>query len=423
MLYHVYELQRATLAPWRFFATQALSVLDLPLNPFRPTPIGRVTAAALNSFEHSTRHFGKPEFGHTHTEIDGQSVPVVEEIVASRPWCDLKRFRRQAARPDDKKVLMVAPMSGHYATLLRGTVKEFLPDHDVHVTEWRDAREMPLLGPDFNLDDYIAYILDFLRLLGPATHVIAVCQPSVPVLAAIALLNEGSPQAAPRSATLIGGPIDTREAPTAVNVFAKRHTLDWFRSNTIHNVPFGYPGFMRPVYPGFLQLAGFMAMNLDRHVEAHWQMFNHLVDGDGEPLASKRAFYEEYRAVMDLSAEFYLQTVSNVFHDHLLPRGLLEHRGHRVDVAAIERTAVLTIEGERDDISGVGQTRAAHALCKGLPGEMHGHWEAPAVGHYGLFNGRKFRSDIAPRIKQFMQTHAKLRAANDPGRRPLVTAG
>ena len=409
MLYQLYEMQRASLAPMRMFAHGALSLLDAPFNPLRSTPIGRVAVAALDSFEHSTRSFGKPAFGHTETMIDGQAVRVTEEIVASRPWCDLLRFRRHGGRVSgrpDAKVLMVAPMSGHYATLLRGTVEAFLPDHDVYVTDWRDARMVPLMAVDFSLDDYIAYVMDFIRVLGPDIHIVAVCQPAVPVLAAVALLNQMEPDAAPRSMTLIGGPIDTREAPTAVNEFAKRHDMDWFRSNVIHLAPFGQPGFMRRVYPGFLQLAGFMAMNLDRHVEAHWQMFSHLVDGDGETLAGKRAFYGEYRAVMDLCADFYLETIKAVFHEHLLPRGLLNWRGYRVDPSANVRTALFTIEGERDDISGLGQTKAAHALMPHLADAAKQHLEQAGVGHYGLFNGRRFRTEIAPRIKDFMVAHA-----------------
>ncbi len=405
MLYHLYEMQRATLAPMRLLASNALSVLDAPFNPLRPTPVGRLTAAALDSFEHSTRHFGKPAFGHASTLIDGQEVAVSEHIVATRTWGDLKHFRRDAHRPNDPTLLLVAPMSGHYATLLRGTVEAFLPTHDVYITDWRDARDVPLVAADFNLDDYIDYVMDFLRVLGPDTHVVAVCQPAVPVLAAVALLNENQPEAAPRSMTLIGGPIDTREGPTEVNNFAKRHSLDWFRGNVIHRVPLGHPGFLRRVYPGFLQLAGFLAMNLDRHMEAHWQMFQHLVQGDDEPLAAKRAFYGEYRAVMDMSADFYLQTIHAVFHEHLLPRGLLTWRGHRVDTTAVHRTALLTIEGERDDISGIGQTRAAHRLTPALPAADRQHWEQPEVGHYGLFNGRRFRRDVAPRIAAFMEAH------------------
>ncbi len=405
MLYHLHEWQLASLAPARAWAMGAQSLLDTPFNPLRPTAAGRWAAAALDSFEHSTRQFGRPAFGHDQTMIDGQPVAVAETVIDATAWCDLLRFERAAARPGDPKVLMVAPMSGHFATLLRGTVAAFLPDHDVYVTDWRDARDVPLLAPEFGLDDYIDTIIGFLRTLGPDTHVIAVCQPAVPVLAAVSLMGESEPDAAPRSMTLIGGPIDTRQGPTAVNDFAKAHNLDWFKRMVIHRVPFGRAGFMRRVYPGFLQLAGFMAMNLERHLDAHWQMFTHLVDGDGEPLAAKRAFYEEYRAVMDMPAEFFLETIHAVFHEHLLPRGLLEHRGRRVDPAFVTRTAMLTIEGERDDISGLGQTRAAHALTVNLAERMREHMEQAEVGHYGLFNGRRFREEIAPRIKGFMAAH------------------
>ncbi|MCX7377070.1 MAG: polyhydroxyalkanoate depolymerase [Alphaproteobacteria bacterium] len=405
MLYHVYEMQRVALAPMRMAATGALSMLDLPFNPLRETPLGRISAAALDSFEHTTRAFGKPAWGLPTTRIDGADVAVHEEVALRKPWCDLLRFRRETHRPQDPTVLMVAPMSGHYATLLRGTVQAFLPDHNVYITDWRDARDMPAMGPDFNLDDYVDYVTAFIEHLGPDCHVIAVCQPAVPVLAAISLMNAEAPHAAPRSMTLIGGPIDTREGPTAVNAFAKSRNLEWFRRNVIHRVPFGNMGFMRQVYPGFLQLAGFMAMNLDRHMQAHWEMFQHLVEGDGEPLASKRAFYDEYRAVMDLPSDYYLQTIERVFQEHHLARGMFRHREQLVEPAAIARTALLTVEGERDDISGIGQTRAAHALAHHLAPEKHAHWEQPGVGHYGLFNGRRFNADIAPRIKQFITQH------------------
>jgi poly(3-hydroxybutyrate) depolymerase len=405
MLYQLHKWQLDSLAPARAAAAGALAMLDSPLNPWRPTPVGRWTAAALDAFEHGTRQFGKPAFGHDQTLIDGAPVPVTEEIVSSRVWCDLLHFRRAADRPDDPKVLFVAPMSGHYATLLRGTVEAFLPDHDVYITDWTDARDVPVMYPGFSLDDYIDTLEDFFRLLGPDTHVVAVCQPAVPVLAAVSVMSAGEPAATPASMTLIGGPIDTREAPTAVNTFAKQHDLDWFRRSVIHPVPFGRFGFMRMVYPGFLQLAGFMAMNLERHWEAHWQMFQHLVDGDGESLGAKRAFYEEYRAVMDMPAEFFLETIHAVFHEHLLPRGKLRHRGAAVDPGAIERTAMLTIEGERDDISGIGQTRAAHLLTTRLAEGKRLHREQAGVGHYGLFNGRRFREQIAPEIKAFMAAH------------------
>ena len=361
MLYYAYEMQRASIAPLRAMASHALTVMDLPFNPLRQTPIGKVAAAALDSFEHTTRPFGKPEFGHKEVEIDGEIVPISEQIVLSKPWGDLLRFRRHADRPQDRKVLMVAPISGHFATLLRGTVEAFLPDHDVYITDWRDARAMPLMGPEFDLNDYIDYVIEFIRFLGPETHVIAVCQPAVPVMAAVSLLNAGDKAAAPVSMSLIGGPIDTREGATAVNAFAKSHNLDWFKRNVIHRVPFG------------------------------------------NPLEAKRRFYEEYRSVMDMSAEYYLQTIHAVFHEHLLPRGLFKYRDERVDPSAITRTAIQTIEGERDDISGIGQTKSAHILTPHLAADRRMHWEQPGVGHYGLFNGRRFNADVAPRIKAFIQ--------------------
>jgi len=405
MLYQYYALQRATLEPMRLFASGALSLWEMPGNPLRDTPFGRLTAATLDHFEHNTQNFGKPEFGHTYTTIDGEPVAIIEEVLDHRVWCDLLHFRRATERPQDPKVLIVAPLSGHFATLLRGTVAAFLPDHDVYITDWANARDVPISAPDFDLDDYIDHVIDYIRLLGPDVHVMAVCQPAVPVLIATALMATANDPASPRSMTLIGGPIDTREAPTDVNEFGKRHSLDWFRRNVIHSVPFGNAGFLRRVYPGFLQLAGFMAMNLDKHVESHWQMFQHLVEGDGESLASKREFYQEYKSVMDMPADYYLQTISAVFQDHLLPRGLFVSRGRQVDCAAIGKTALLTIEGERDDISGIGQTRAAHKLCSNLADNQRMHIEQAGVGHYGLFNGSRFRNEIAPRIKQFMHAH------------------
>jgi poly(3-hydroxybutyrate) depolymerase len=399
----MYAMQRLALQPMRAMVSGALTMMEE--NPFFSGPLGRVTTAALDSFEHTTRTFTKPAFGHHSTTIGGIPVRVTEEVVLRLPWCDLLHFRREVERPDDRTLLIVAPLSGHFATLLRGTVAAFLPDHDVYITDWQDAKDIPLTAAGFDLDDYIEYVRTFVEHLGPRTHIVAVCQPAVPVLAATALMNAEENAAAPRSITLIGGPIDTREAPTEVNNFAKKHDLAWFKRNVIHQVPFGSTGFMRPVYPGFLQLAGFMAMNIGRHMEAHWQMFMHLVDGDGEPLASKRAFYGEYRSVMDLSAEFYLQTIDTVFQRHLLPRGLMVSRGRAVDLSAITRTAIMTVEGERDDISGLGQTRATHALTPNLNDDKHEHYEQPGVGHYGLFNGARFRREIAPRIAAFIAKH------------------
>ena len=406
MLYQMYELQRASLAPMRLLAASALQVMDTPANFYRDTALGRVTYAALDSFEHTTRMFGKPPFELDFTEIDGAPVAVTEEFVLEKPWGNLLHFKRETPRPNDRKVLMVAPMSGHYSTLLRGTVKEFLPDHEVYITDWHDARDVPMLSPGFDLDDYIDYIVEFVKFLGPDLHIVAVCQPAVPVFAAISLMSESEPDALPRSITLIGGPIDTRQGVTEVNKFAQSHGISWFERNTIHRVPFGNKGFMRRVYPGFLQLAGFMAMNMDRHVDAHRQMFQHLVQGDGESLDAKRAFYTEYRSVMDLSAEYYLQTIQTVFLEHRLPRGAMMHRTQKVDPSKITKVALQTIEGERDDISGIGQTKAAHTLASSLPEDMREHYEQEGVGHYGLFNGKRFSRDIAPRIKAFIAKHA-----------------
>jgi poly(3-hydroxybutyrate) depolymerase len=296
-------------------------------------------------------------------------------------------------------------MSGHYATLLRGTVEAFLPNHDVYITEWVDARMVPLTDGSFDLDDYIDYVISMLHALGGDTHIVGVCQPSVPVLAAVARMEAENDSYVPLSMTLMGGPIDTREHPTVVNKLAEQRGIDWFRRHVIAKVPFPHPGFMRDVYPGFLQLNGFMTMNLDRHLEAHRNLFRHLVDGDGDSATKHREFYDEYLAVMDLSAEFYLQTVETVFIRHDLPKGRMTHRGKPVDLAKIRRVALLTIEGEHDDISGVGQTQAAHKLCPNIPEDKKAHYLQLGVGHYGVFNGSRFRSEIAPRISDFVLSH------------------
>jgi len=405
--YQLYELNHAAMAPWRAVADATRLTLQNPLNPFHDTPLGRSVAAAAELFERVTRRYGKPEFGLTSTEVDGQKVAVKHEVVWRKPFCSLLHFRRDLpkGRAPDPKVLIVAPLSGHYATLLRGTVEAMLPAHDVFITDWTDARMVPVSQGTFDLDDYIDYLIDIIHHLGPNTHVIGVCQPSVPVLATVALLSEDRDPNLPASMTLMGGPIDTRLAPTAVNQLAEARGTEWFRRNTIMTVPFPHPGFMRKVYPGFLQLSGFMAMNYDRHATAHKEFYQHLVDGDGDSAEKHREFYDEYLAVMDLTAEFYLQTVETVFVKHLLPNGLMTHRGRLVRTEAIRHTALLTVEGERDDISGVGQTKAAHTLCSNLPYEMRQHYLAMGVGHYGVFNGSRFRSDIQPRIADFITTH------------------
>ncbi len=407
MYYQLYEFNHAALQPARAYADAVRLFYSNPMNPVAKTYFGRSVAAAAEVFERSTRRYTKPEFGLEETSVNGVKVAVNEQIVWSRPFCDVIRFQRDLPEGAHAgpKILMVAPMSGHYATLLRGTVETMLPYADVYITDWSDARMVPLADGSFDLDDYIDYLIDIFEQMGPDTHVMAVCQPSVPVLAAIAIMEARGAKTVPASMTLMGGPIDTRKNPTAVNELAEEKDISWFRDNVIMPVPWPNPGFMRQVYPGFLQLSGFMSMNLDRHITAHKDFFMHLVKNDGDSAEKHRDFYDEYLAVMDLTAEFYLQTVETVFIRHDLPRGQMRHRGELVDPSAIKRVALLTVEGENDDISGVGQTKAAHDLCVNIPDDMRHHYMQPAVGHYGVFNGSRFRSEIAPRILDFMRSN------------------
>ena len=406
-LYFMYEMSHAALNPARALAETTRLYFKNPLNPWTHTQTGRQIAASAELFERTTRRYGKPSFGITSSFVNGMRLPITERIVWERPFCRLIHFEKtwldRARR--QPKVLVVAPMSGHFSTLLRGTVEDMLPGHDVYVTDWIDARMVPAAEGAFDLDDYIDYVISMLHRLGPDTHVMAVCQPAVPVFAAVAMMEAADDPYAPLSMTLMGGPIDTRQNPTAVNKLAEERGIDWFRRNVITSVPFPHPGFMRPVYPGFLQLTGFVSMNFDRHMSAHRNYFQHLVDGDGDSAEKHRDFYDEYLAVMDLAAEFYLQTVDTVFIRQALPKGEMTHRGRPVDPARIRRTALMTVEGERDDISGLGQTKGAHALTPNLPEDKKVHWMQPRVGHYGVFNGSRFRSDILPRISDFMQSH------------------
>jgi poly(3-hydroxybutyrate) depolymerase len=406
-LYWLYELTHAALNPARAVADATRLAFRNPINPLYSTSFGKSVVAAAELFERSTRRYGQPEWRLSSTLVGGERVPVRIESVWERPFCRLLHFERvfeRAPRRQQPRLLIVAPLSGHYATLLRGTVEAFLPNHDVYITEWRDARMVPLSEGMFSLDDYIDYIISILHALGGETHVVAVCQPAVPVLAAAALMDADDDPYLPITMTLMGGPIDTRVNPTAVNMLAQKRGINWFRHNVITKVPFPNPGFMRDVYPGFLQLHGFMSMNLDRHIEAHRNLFLHLVKGDGDSAQKHKEFYDEYLAVMDLTAEFYLQTVDTVFVRHALPRGEMMHRDRPVDPKQIRRVALLTIEGEHDDISGVGQTEAAHRLCVNLPPERQAHWLQPGVGHYGVFNGSRFRAEIAPRIADFISS-------------------
>ena len=409
MFYQLFELNHAMMAPWRAAADAMRLAYSNPLNPLSQTYLGRAAAASLEVFERTTRRYGKPEFGLSETTVDENLVAVRQKIVWRQPFCNLIHFERvlPKSRSADPKVLIVAPMSGHYATLLRGTVEALLPHSDIYITDWTDARMVPLTEGMFDLDDYIDYVIQMLHFLGPDTHVIAVCQPAVPVLAAVALMEAEDDPLSPSTMTLMGGPIDTRINPTAVNQLAKEKPLDWFRDNVVMPVPFPQPGFMRPVYPGFLQLSGFMSMNLDRHLTATRDFFEHLVKNDGDAAEKHRDFYDEYMAVMDLTAEFYLQTVDVVFMRHALPKGEMMHRGRKVDTTAIRKVALLTVEGENDDISGVGQTEAAQTICTNIPDRMREHYMQPDVGHYGVFNGSRFRREIAPRILAFQRQHAR----------------
>jgi poly(3-hydroxybutyrate) depolymerase len=407
-MYWFYELGHAALNPSRAFADATRLFFKNPANPLAHTAYGKSIAATMELFERSTRRYRKPEWGIDSTTVGGERVAVNIKSVWQRPFCRLLHFERAFVRPPRRpqpKLLIVAPMSGHYPTLLRGTVETFLPNHDVYITEWIDARMVPLVDGRFDLDTYIDYIVSMFRTLGGDVHVIAVCQPSVPVMAAVALMEADNDPDVPHSMVLMGGPIDTRINPNSVNELAERRGLSWFRNHVITKVPFPHPGMMRDVYPGFLQLHGFMSMNLDRHIEAHQNLFLHLVKGDGDSAQKHREFYDEYLAVMDLAAEFYLQTVDTVFIRHALPKGQMMHRDRHVDPAAIKRVALMTVEGENDDISSVGQTEAAHALCVNIPHEDKVHYVQPSVGHYGVFNGSRFRAEIAPRIADFVLSH------------------
>jgi poly(3-hydroxybutyrate) depolymerase len=407
-MYWFYEASHAALNPVRAVTDAARLFYKNPANPISYTTFGKSVAAACELFERTTRRYHRPDWDIPSTTVGGTEVPILINTVWQRPFCRLLHFERafeRAPHSPQPKVLIVAPMSGHYPTLLRGTVQAFLPSHEVYITEWVDARMVPLSEGRFDLDDYIDYVIAMLRRLGPDTHVIAVCQPSVPVLAAVALMEAEEDEDSPRSMVLMGGPIDTRSNPTGVNKLAEERGIEWFRRNVITKVPFPHPGFMRDVYPGFLQLNGFVSMNLGRHIEAHRDLFMHLVKGDGDSAQKHREFYDEYLAVMDLAAEFYLQTVDTVFVKHALPRGEMRHRGRRVDPAQIRRTALMTVEGEKDDISGVGQTEAAHRLCVNIPAERKVHYLIAGVGHYGVFNGSRFRADTAPRISAFISSH------------------
>jgi poly(3-hydroxybutyrate) depolymerase len=410
MLYSLYELGHMGVAPWRMAALLQTSMMRSPLNPLAETDFARTAAAASELFETVTRRYRKPEWNLPTTLVEGLEVSVTPRTAWASPWCRLLHFERdlealQQARGDrtDPAVLIVAPLSGHYATLLRGTVEAFLPEHEVYVTDWADARTVPVLAGRFDLNDYVDHVIAMLRELGPETHVVAVCQPGPAVLAAVALMAEEDDPCTPATMTIMGSPIDARKSPTQPNKLAEQRDIEWFKNNMIHTVPAMYPGAFRRVYPGFIQLASFMGMNLSRHVDAHNEYYQNLIKGDGDSAQKHRDFYDEYLSVMDLSEEFYIQTLVEVFQRYTLANGTMMHRGRSVDPKAISKTALMTVEGENDDISGIGQTQAAHTLCSNIPEPMRRDYIQPGVGHYGVFNGRRFQQEIYPRMRDFMR--------------------
>ncbi|MGZ8288482.1 MAG: polyhydroxyalkanoate depolymerase [Telluria sp.] len=410
MLYHLHEMQRSFLTPLMQWAEASSKLFTNPVSPLAHTPFSQRIAAGYELMYRLGKDYEKPEFGINTVTIGADTVGIVERTVSTRPFCRLQHFKKDLgdaafAALDQPKVLLVAPLSGHHSTLLRDTVRALLPDHDVYITDWTDARMVPLSEGPFHLDDYIYYVQDFIRLLAPDLHVISVCQPTVPVLAAISLMATAKDPKLPKTMTMMGGPIDPRRSPTAVNDLATEKSFSWFENTVIYAVPGNYPGFGRRVYPGFLQHAGFIAMNPGRHAQSHREFYNHLVAGDDEPAESHRQFYNEYNAVLDMPAEYYLDTIKTVFQDFALPRGTWNVGGQLVRPQDITTVALFTVEGELDDISGAGQTQAAHDLCSGLPADMKQDFVCDGAGHYGIFSGRRWRDIICPKIGEFIRKH------------------
>jgi len=412
VIYHAYELTHAAMSPMRAAARMSNEALKSPFNPAASWYSTRATSAALDMFINATRRYEKPEFEIFSTEVAGKETPIEEQIVWSRPFCELLHFKRigaHVAKLKQPPVLIVAPMSGHYATLLRGTVKAMLPEHDVYITDWIDARDVPLSIGEFDLDDYTDYVIEICEHLyaetGERPAVMAVCQPGVPVSVATTLMSAAKNPARPSSVTLMGSPIDTSRNPQQPNHLATERDLSWFQNNVIATVPWPNQGFMRRVYPGFLQLSGFLSMNMDRHMDAHTNHFRHLIRGDGDSAAAHRKFYDEYMAVMDMTADYYLQTIERVFQKRLLAVGAYLYRGELVEPSAVKDVAFLTVEGEKDDITGIGQTSAIHALLTKLPAKKKEHYQQAKVGHYGVFNGSRWREQIQPRVRDFIATH------------------
>jgi len=429
MLYQLYETHRALLSPFSEFASASAKLYNHPLSPFAHSPMAQRVAAGFDLMHRLAKEYEKPEFGITKVVVDGVEVAVQEQVACEKPFCRLLRFKRftdalpqLAAMKSQPTVLVVAPLSGHHSTLLRETVRALLQHHKVYITDWTDARMVPNSVGPFHLNEYVAYIQEFIRLAGPDVNVISVCQPTVPVLAAVSLMSSRGEQT-PLTMTMMGGPIDARRSPTAVNNLAMNKSYEWFESNVIYRVPPNYPGAGRRVYPGFLQHSGFIAMNPDRHMSSHYDYFLDLVRGDGEGADSHRGFYDEYNAVLDMPAEYYLDTIRTVFQDFALVNGTWVVDGESVRPQDIETTALLTIEGELDDISGAGQTRAAHELCTGVPKSRQFHYDAIGAGHYGIFSGRRWRESIYPEVQKFIATYGRHHAAPSKASRRTASKG
>jgi len=426
MLYNFYESQRAVLTPLSAWADAMSQLYANPYSAFAYAPFANRTSAGFELLHRLGKEYEKPEFGLSETEIDGQTVTVQERIEVDKPFCRLIKFERLlpkdlADHENDPTLLVFAPLSGHHSTLLRDTVRALLPHHNVYVTDWVDGRMVPLSKGSFHLNDYVAYAIEFIRHLGPEVHLMSVCQPTVPVMAAVSVMAANKDEQMPLSMTMMGGPIDTRKSPTEVNALAIKRPFEWFERNLIYVVPAKYPGAGRRVYPGFLQHTGFVSMNPDRHANSHYDYYLDLVRGDMDDVEAHRKFYDEYNAVLDMPAEYYLDTIQTVFQDHALPLGTwdvtFEGKTHRVDPSKINNVALLTVEGELDDISGSGQTQAAHGLCSGIPEEHKHHMEAKGAGHYGIFSGRRWRETICPEVRQFILNHPKRIGASRKPRR------
>ena len=411
MLYQLYESQRALLSPFAEFASAASKLYNHPLSPFAHTPGAQRVSAGLDLMHRLSKEYEKPEFGITSVKVDGVDLAVQQQVAIEKPFCRLLRFKRftddidvLTRIKDQPIVLVVAPLSGHHSTLLRETVRELLKDHKVFITDWTDARMVPKEAGPFRLDDYVTYVQEFIRHIGPEVNVMSVCQPTVPVLAAISLMASRG-EVTPRTMTMMGGPIDARKSPTAVNNLATNKPYEWFENNVIYRVPTNFPGAGRSVYPGFLQHTGFVAMNPDRHMSSHYDYFRDLIRGDDDSVEFHRGFYDEYNAVLDMPAEYYLDTIKVVFQDFALVNGTWKVAGELVRPQDIKTTALLTIEGELDDISGAGQTRAAHGLCTGIPKDRQFHYDAIGAGHYGIFSGRRWREKVYPKVRDFIASY------------------